>query len=74
MRLATKTTLDGRVALREYTDASVDFLEFLKNGKKKGVLHEEISSPAGPLGDAEKREKVKGPHGAEWEIHVVPSQ
>ncbi|CAI6333692.1 unnamed protein product [Periconia digitata] len=74
MRLATKTTLNGRVALREYIDTSVNFLEFLRDGSKKGLLREEVSSPAGPLGDAEKRGEVKGPHGAEWEIHVVPKE
>lgn len=72
MRLATKTTLNGRVALREYIDTSVNFLEFLRNGDKKGLLREQVSSPAGPLGDADKRGEIEGSFGAKWEVHVVP--
>jgi platelet-activating factor acetylhydrolase len=73
MKLVTGTTLDSRIALREYIDASVRFLEYLQTGEKKGVLASEVTSKAGPLGDAEKREEVKGQYGADWEIHVVPS-
>jgi len=72
MKLVTGTTLDSRVALREYTDTSLRFLEYLRSGKKKGILASEITSRAGPLGDADKRRKTKGQYGAEWEVHVVP--
>jgi platelet-activating factor acetylhydrolase len=72
MKLATGTTLNGRAALREYIDTSVDFLEFLRHGKKMGLLKSGVTSPAGPLGDADKREKVKGSAGADWEVHVTP--
>lgn len=74
MKLATHTTLDGRVALREYISASVDFLDYLRNGEKKGMLRKEVTSSAGPLGDSDKRGKVKGAHGADWELHVAPTQ
>lgn len=72
MKLVTGTTLESRVALREYIDASVHFLEFLKTGEKKGILASDVTSSAGPLGDADKRGKAKGESGAEWEVHVVP--
>lgn len=72
MRLATGTTLNGRTALKEYIDVSVDFLEYLRHGKKSGLLKSEMTSPKGPLGDQEKRDTVKGSAGADWEIHVVP--
>ena len=72
MKLATGTTLESRVALREYIDASVHFLKFLKGDEKKGILASDVSSSAGPLGDADKRGKVKGIFGADWEVHVVP--
>jgi platelet-activating factor acetylhydrolase len=72
MKMVTGTTLDSRVALREYIDTSVRFLEYLQSGEKKGVLSSAVTSKDGPLGDADKREKVKGPHGADWEVHVVP--
>jgi platelet-activating factor acetylhydrolase len=74
MKLVTGTTLAPRVALKEYIDVSVDFLEFLRNGEKKGMLKADVTSPDGPLGDAEKRKMVKGEDGADWEVHVVPKE
>ncbi|KAF2028999.1 PAF-acetylhydrolase family member [Setomelanomma holmii] len=72
MKMVTGTTLDSRIALREYVHPSVQFLEYLKSGEKKGLLASEVTSKHGPLGDADKRGKVKGQYGADWEVHVVP--
>jgi platelet-activating factor acetylhydrolase len=72
MKMVTGTTLDPRIALREYIDASVKFLRYLQFGEKEGVLASEVTSKAGPLGEADKRGKVRGQYGAEWEVHVVP--
>jgi platelet-activating factor acetylhydrolase len=74
MKMVTGTTLDPKVALREYIDTSICFLEYLRSGRKEGVLKSDVTSKAGPLGDADKREKVKGQFGADWEVHVVPSK
>lgn len=74
MKLVTGTMLDSRIALREYIDASVRFLEYLQTGQTKGALESDVTSPAGPLGDVEKRKKVKGLYGADWEVHVVPQR
>ncbi|KAJ4366877.1 hypothetical protein N0V83_007405 [Neocucurbitaria cava] len=72
MKLVTGTTLDSRVALREYIDTSVQFLKYLQTGEKKRVLASEVTSAAGPLGEPDKRTKIKGLYGADWEIHVTP--
>jgi platelet-activating factor acetylhydrolase len=72
MKMVTGTTLDHKVALREYIGTSVRFLEYLQSREKKGVLASEVTSKEGPLGDAERRNKVKGQYGADWEVHVVP--
>lgn len=74
MKLATHTTLDGKVALREYISTSINFLEYLRNGKEKGLLRKDVSSPDGPFGDPDDRVKVKGEFGADWEVHVVPTK
>jgi platelet-activating factor acetylhydrolase len=74
MKLATKTTLDGRIALKEYIDASVNFLRYLNSGEKDGILQSSVTSPAGPLGDDKKRKRIRGEYGAEWEVHVVPTK
>jgi platelet-activating factor acetylhydrolase len=71
-QMVTGTTLESRIALREYIDTSVHFLEYLKSGEKKGILASDVTSSAGPLGDADKRGKTKGQFGAEWEVHVIP--
>jgi platelet-activating factor acetylhydrolase len=74
MKLVTGTTLDPIVALKEYIDVSVEFLDFLRNGKKTGMLKADVTSLDGPLGDAERRKMVKGADGADWEVHVVPEE
>jgi len=73
MKMVTGTTLDPRIALREYIDTSVRFLDYLQTGEKKGVLASDVTSKDGPLGDADKRKSIKGQYGAKWEVHVVPS-
>ncbi|KAF2714822.1 hypothetical protein K504DRAFT_457018 [Pleomassaria siparia CBS 279.74] len=74
MKLVTGTTLHSRVALKEYIDVSVDFLDFLRNGEKRGMLKSNVTSPDGPLGETENRNTVKGRDGADWEVHVVPDK
>ncbi|ORX90194.1 platelet-activating factor acetylhydrolase, isoform II-domain-containing protein [Clohesyomyces aquaticus] len=72
MKMVTGTSLNARVALAEYIDVSVEFLEYLRNGEKKGVLKSQILSPNGPLGKEEMRKMVRGKEGAAWEVHVIP--
>lgn len=72
MKLVSGTTLNSRTALHEYIDASVNFLEYLRTGEKKGVLASAVTNAQGPFLKDEPREMVKGPHGADWEVHVVP--
>lgn len=74
MKLVTGTTLNGGVALREYISTSVEFLEYLRDGEKKGLLRSEVTSPEGPLDKTGERQKTKGKHGADWEVHVVPDK
>jgi platelet-activating factor acetylhydrolase len=74
MKMVTGTTLESKVALREYIDVSVRFLEYLRRGEKKGVLESQVTSRRGPLGNSEKRGKTKGHFGADWEVHVVPNE
>jgi platelet-activating factor acetylhydrolase len=74
MRMVTGTTLDPRVALREYIDVSVEFLDSLRGGARAGVLLSEVTSPNGPVGEQEKRRYRKGKGGADWEVHVVPEE
>jgi platelet-activating factor acetylhydrolase len=72
MRLVLGTTLEPLLALKEYVDVSVEFLNFLRDGEVKGVLKSKVSSPDGPTGKAEDRGTVEGRQGGKWEVHVVP--
>ncbi|KAF1832773.1 hypothetical protein BDW02DRAFT_570680 [Decorospora gaudefroyi] len=72
MKMVTGTTLNSKVALHEYIDTSVGFLEYLQTGQKKGVLESGVTNAEGPFKHDDPREKVQGPHGADWEIHAVP--
>ncbi|EOA89130.1 hypothetical protein ACJQWK_09290 [Exserohilum turcicum] len=73
MKWVTGTTLSSQQALHEYIDASVAFLEYLRTGEKKGVLASPVTNAKGPfLDNGENRDMVSGPHGAQWEVHVVP--
>jgi len=72
MKLVTGTTLNSKDALHEYIDTSVAFLEYLRTGEKKGVIESGVTNDEGPFHRVTPRETVKGPHGADWEVHVVP--
>jgi platelet-activating factor acetylhydrolase len=72
MKLVTGTTLSSKVALHEYIDTSVAFLEYLRTGEKKGVLESGVTNAEGPFLHDEPRQKFEGPYGADWEVHVVP--
>jgi platelet-activating factor acetylhydrolase len=74
MKLVSGTKLDSRTALHEYIDVSVAFLEYLRTGEKKGVLGSAVTNAQGPFLKDETRETVKGPYGADWEVHVVPRE
>lgn len=73
MKLVTGTTLHSKTALREYIDTSVAFLDYLRTGKKLGMLKIGVTNKEGPFKEGE-RKSVKGNFGAEWEVHVVPEE
>ncbi|KAI4918256.1 hypothetical protein J4E90_002639 [Alternaria incomplexa] len=72
MKMVTGTTLSSKVALKEYIDASVAFLEYLRTGEKKGVLESGVTNAGGPFTHDKPHGKVQGPDGADWEVHTVP--
>ncbi|KAF2747701.1 hypothetical protein M011DRAFT_467314 [Sporormia fimetaria CBS 119925] len=74
MKMVTGTTLDAKTALEEYVDVSVRFLEYLRSGRKEGVLASEVTSEKGPLGKEGERGVVDGEAGGKWEVHVVPEE
>ncbi|KAF1985253.1 PAF-acetylhydrolase family member [Aulographum hederae CBS 113979] len=76
LKLATGTTLNERVALKQYVDASVAFLQFVGDGVRRGVLKEEVNNPNGPLGkdrgEKDGKEVVPYEMWEGWQVHVAP--
>ncbi|KAF2199288.1 hypothetical protein GQ43DRAFT_433539, partial [Delitschia confertaspora ATCC 74209] len=75
-KLALGTTLDPLVALKEYVDVTVRFLNFVRNGERKGMLKAEVTSPNGPFGEGGmegiRAKAAAGREGGKWGVHVVP--
>ncbi|KAF2810971.1 alpha/beta-hydrolase [Mytilinidion resinicola] len=68
-RLVTGTRLNERLALDAYVNASHDFLRFVRDGRRRGVLASGVTSEDGPLGKAEDAESDLS---GLWEVHVAP--
>ncbi|KAF6789983.1 paf-acetylhydrolase family member [Colletotrichum sojae] len=72
LRWTTGATIDARRGVGEYVDISMDFLRFVKNGKREGVLglgvtHEEYGKDS-----RDKKEKMGGDVMRYWQVHVAP--
>src|SRR4051794_3587860 len=72
MKTITGAAINPKIALKEYIDISTEFLGFLRDGVKIGVLGNTADSPDGPFGNHRKWVKVLG--GANWEVHVAPEE
>jgi len=70
LRLATRTTLDARVAVGKYVEASMDFLGFVGDGKRRGILAKGVTNREGPLGEERQEGRAREMDG--WEVHVAP--
>ncbi|KAF6830312.1 paf-acetylhydrolase family member [Colletotrichum musicola] len=72
LRWTTGATIDARRGVGEYVDVSMDFLGFLRDGKRQGVLglgvtHEEYGKDS-----RNEKEKVGGDVMRYWQVHVAP--
>ncbi|KAF2757322.1 PAF acetylhydrolase [Pseudovirgaria hyperparasitica] len=68
---ATISVVDG---LREYVAVTMEFLEFVRHGKKTGILAEKVSHPQYNEDErSEARKKAQDKNIAKfWQIHVAP--
>jgi platelet-activating factor acetylhydrolase len=63
-----------RKALGEYVQISVDFIEFLRDGTRGGVLNESVTHSAYNKWVSADRVKTFSKERAKyWEVHVTPS-
>ncbi|KAF2771911.1 PAF-acetylhydrolase family member [Teratosphaeria nubilosa] len=71
----TGATINVREGLREYVRVTMDFLSYLKDGSRKGVLdvgvtHEQYGNDTR---SDEQREKMEKGITKYWEVHVAPA-
>jgi platelet-activating factor acetylhydrolase len=71
----TGATIDVREGVHQYVSVSKAFLDFLKSGRRRGILAEEVTHPQyGQDGRDDKRKKEMPKYIAKyWQIHVAPS-
>lgn len=75
LRLATSAELNGRQAIAEYTTVCVDFLQYLNDHRRTGVLACDVTDAAyrGKLPKQASRSMSEhGPLKSHWQIHVSP--
>ena len=73
LRLATGASVDARVGLGEYIGVSEEFLRFLTDGERGGLLNEKVTHREYGEWVSEERRKEFGKDMAKhWEIHVSP--
>ncbi|KAJ9624121.1 hypothetical protein H2203_005570 [Taxawa tesnikishii (nom. ined.)] len=70
----TGATIDVHEGLREYVKISMDFIEFLRNGTREGVLAQGVTHEAYGKDTRTEEQKKSMPKGIMkyWEIHVAP--
>ncbi|KAL0935572.1 paf-acetylhydrolase family member [Colletotrichum truncatum] len=74
LRWTTGAKIDVHDGLREYVRVSVEFLEFLKNGTRKGVLSEDVTHEEYGKDTMTEEQKRRIPEETTkfWQIHVAP--
>lgn len=72
---ATGATANVKEALGQYVNVTLDFLQFLHNGQKKGVLAEDVTHEQyGEWISKERKQEFPAEMAKWWEIHVTPKQ
>ncbi|KAF7846517.1 hypothetical protein BT93_L4206 [Corymbia citriodora subsp. variegata] len=71
----TGSTIDVKEGVYQYVKATVEFMEFLKTGKRTGLLAQRVTHP---MYDEESRteegeKKISEDISRYWQIHVAPS-
>ncbi|KAK4505203.1 hypothetical protein PRZ48_003166 [Zasmidium cellare] len=71
----TGATINVKEGLREYVRVSMEFIDFLKNGSKQGVLSVGVTHEAygNDSRSTDQKEKMAKDITKYWEVHVAPS-
>jgi platelet-activating factor acetylhydrolase len=70
----TGATIDVKEGLHEYVRITMDFLEFLSNGGRNGVLVQDITHPEYGVDERTEKQRLNEPKDIAkyWQIHVAP--
>jgi platelet-activating factor acetylhydrolase len=71
---ATSAKIDAREGVRQYVKVSLEFLDYLKTGKRQGILKEKATHPTYDDDVRSDRRKEMQPDEIEkyWQVHVAP--
>ncbi|KAK0883766.1 hypothetical protein LTR87_002506 [Friedmanniomyces endolithicus] len=72
---ATGSTIDVKEGIRQYVKATEEFMLYLKDGHRRGILSEEVTHPEYEHDVRDEVSKASIPREIEeyWRIHVAPS-
>lgn len=68
----TGATIDVKEGVREYFRVSGEFVEVLRNGKRLGVLDEEVTHTEYDVVDEKRKGKLNEEMARYWQIHAAP--
>jgi platelet-activating factor acetylhydrolase len=72
----TGATINVKEGLREYVRVSMEFIDYLKNGRREGVLAQDVTHPQyndDQRTDEQKRNEPKN-IAKYWQIHLAPDK
>ncbi|RDW57219.1 PAF-acetylhydrolase family member [Coleophoma crateriformis] len=75
LRWTTGATINAKEGLREYVQVSMEFLEFISNSTRKGVLAQPVTHPKYGVDERTEEQRKSQPTDISkyWQIHVAPS-
>jgi platelet-activating factor acetylhydrolase len=70
----TGASIDVKEGVHQYVRASLEFIDFLKSGKREGILKEDVTHSAydKDVRDEERKQSMAKDVGKYWQIHVAP--
>lgn len=71
----TGATIDVREGVMQYVRVTDEFMQYLHNGHRKGVLKEEVTHPEydHDVRDDGRKDRMNANIAKHWQIHVAPS-
>ncbi|KAK5704912.1 hypothetical protein LTR97_002023 [Elasticomyces elasticus] len=71
----TGSTIDVKEGIHQYVQATVDFMEYLSDGHRRGILSEEVTHPEydNDIRDEGRQASMPKDIDKYWQIHVAPS-